>query len=165
MNLYFFRNRRKPAAACVIPALIGNDMAKNECIESIGQKPPFRYVDELVYVNRHTREARIALHLNRGNTRYGLDALQGFLLIEAMAQAGGVLLRSITLGEPGGYLVGLENARIPEKVASEEIFLDVSLKTACPPIFSFCVQAKSDSICIAESEIQIMSKRLLHGSL
>lgn len=35
--------------------------------------------------------------------------------------------------------------------------------TVRPPIFNFFVQIKSDSDCIAESEIQIMSKRTLHA--
>ena len=136
----------------------------NALIESLGQKPPFRYIDELISISPEDRGARFALHLNRQSCRYGdLNALQSYLLIEAMAQASGILLRALTVGETGGYLVGLEKTRLPERISSKKIFLDVSMLMVRPPIFNFFVQIKSDSDCIAESEIQIMSKRTLHG--
>jgi hypothetical protein len=135
-------------------------MAACEHIESIGQKPPFRYVDELISIDAKAREARFALYLNRETSRYGtLDGLQSYLLIEAMAQSSGVLLRALTVGEPGGYLVGLENTRLPETVSSSQIVFHVTMKVAHPPHFRFLVQIINDSNCIAESEIQIMSKR------
>lgn len=133
-----------------------------EHIDSIGQKPPFRYIDELVSIDAKTREARFALHLDRSTFRYGvLDGLQSYLLIEAMAQSSGVLLRALTVGEPGGYLVGLENTRLPETISSPRIFFHVAMKMAHSPHFKFFVQIISDSNCIAESEIQIMSRRAL----
>lgn len=139
-------------------------MAANHYIESLSQKPPFRYVDELVSIDTQTRHARFAMHLDGAQARYGSPGgMQAYLLIEAMAQSSGVLLRALTVGETGGYLVGLENTRLPEKIDSTQVFLDVAMTQARPPIFSFFVKITSDSSCIAESEIQIISKRALHG--
>ena len=134
-------------------------------VESIIQRPPFRYIDECLHIDRCARSAHFVLDAGRNANRFGDSAgLQGFLLVEAMAQASGVLLRTLTHGDPGGYLIGLENARLPALGPTTRLVIDAVMTMVCPPLFTFQVHIHDDAACIAESQIQIMSKRELNAA-
>lgn len=138
-------------------------------IDSIRQAPPFRYVDEVIFFDPHQRCARLVLDANQQQCRYGdASALHSYLLIESMAQASGVLLSALTVGEGGGYLVGLENAQLrvhfSDDAFAHPFFIDVAMTRANPPIFDFFVQINSGGDGIAQSMIQIMSKRTLKAN-
>jgi hypothetical protein len=125
------------------------------------QQPPFRYVDALQHLDVTARQAVLRLNLHAGQHRWsGTQALPGYLLIEAMAQAAGVLLRHLTEGEPGGFLVGIEQARLPAEVAyPAELELRVELSNATPPFFNLNVQVHRDDQALARAELQVMTRR------
>jgi 3-hydroxymyristoyl/3-hydroxydecanoyl-(acyl carrier protein) dehydratase len=125
------------------------------------QTHPFRYVDEVLSLDVAARSARLKLALGERQQRFGgTGELPGYLLIEAMAQASGVLLRSITEGDNGGLLVGLAEATLPAAVPMPaSLELAVSLKQAMPPFFNFDARVLDGTRQIAASEIQIMSRR------
>lgn len=138
-------------------------------IDSIRQAPPFRYVDEVIFFDPCQRCARLVLNINQRQHRYGdVSALYSYLLIESMAQSSGVLLSALTVGEVGGYLVGLENVRFPipfsDYVSPCSLLIDVMMTRASPPIFDFFAQINNGIDCIAQSKIQIMSKRTLRNN-
>lgn len=127
------------------------------------QQAPFRYVDQLLDLDAVQRRARLQLALNAGQHRYSEAAhLPGHLLIEAMAQASGVLLRRLTVGEAGGFLVGLEDARLPAEVGfPAQLCIDVSLDSANPPFFGFAavVSLSGSNTPLARASLQVMAKR------
>ncbi|MDH4274647.1 MAG: hypothetical protein OEW08_06390, partial [Gammaproteobacteria bacterium] len=66
-------------------------------IESLRQQPPFRYVDEILSINREKRTGQFGLNIMEGQHRYAYpQGLPGYLLVEAMAQSSGLLLRAVT---------------------------------------------------------------------
>lgn len=128
------------------------------------QAPPFRYVDEVLDVDCTARRSRLALSLEQDQARFcRADALPGFLLIEAMAQASGILLRTITVGQAGGMLVGLAEAWLPEEVVfPSRLELEAQLSLGIPPLFTFDVEVFRDGKAIAGCQVQIMSRREFH---
>ena len=127
------------------------------------QQPPFRYVDAVGELDAVARRARLHLALEHGQHRYAeADALPGALLIEAMAQAGGVLLRRITVGEPGGFLVGIEQARLPPAVPfPAALDINVHLASAAPPFFTVhaWVCDGGSQAEVARASLQVMCNR------
>ena len=114
-------------------------------IDSLRQKPPFRYIDDVFSVNRETQSGAFGLTILEGQNRYAYpQGLPGYLLVEAMAQSSGLLLRALTSeeteGDNSGYLVGVENAHLPNVVPSpSSLILYVKISTAAAPIFCFTV--------------------------
>lgn len=138
-------------------------------IDSIRQVPPFRYVDEVIFFDPCRRCARLVLDINQQQYRYGdVSAFYSYLLIESMAQSSGVLLSALTVGEVGGYLVGLENARFPKHFSDYPslcpLLIDVVMTRTSSPIFDFFAQINNGIGCIAQAKIQIMSKRILKNN-
>lgn len=125
------------------------------------QTHPFRYVDAVLALDPASRCARLKLALDESQARFPAAAeLPGVLLIEAMAQASGVLLRGITRGDNGGFLVGLADTTLPAAVPlPADLELAVRLKQAMPPFFHFDARIHDGDRQIAGSEIQIMSRR------
>jgi 3-hydroxymyristoyl/3-hydroxydecanoyl-(acyl carrier protein) dehydratase len=126
------------------------------------QTPPFRYVDGLATLDRQARQARLSLELADGQHRYaGAHAgLQGYLLIEAMAQACGVLLRGVTVGDNGGLLVGIDQAQLPEQVSfPARLCVSVALQDSRPPFFNFEARVDAGTELVACARLQVMTKR------
>ncbi|MDH4274455.1 MAG: hypothetical protein OEW08_05415, partial [Gammaproteobacteria bacterium] len=119
-------------------------------------------------INREKRTGQFGLNIMEGQHRYAYpQGLPGYLLVEAMAQSSGLLLRAVTTeaveGDNAGYLVGVENARLPNVVPNlSSLILDVKLHTAAAPIFCFFVSIFSGQENISSSEIQIMTRRVLN---
>lgn len=140
--------------------LHGTDSA---AVIHLQQQAPFRYVDSVLRLDRPTLDGVIRLNLRAGQDRWGgADALPGYLLIEAMAQAAGVLLRSFTVGEPGGFLVGIDDARLPAEVAyPADLELAVKLRLATSPFFTLDVTVtrvdEPDSL--ARASLKVMTRR------
>lgn len=123
-------------------------------------------MDEVVFFDPCQRCARFILNTHQRQCRYGdTSALHSYLLIEAMAQASGVLLSALTVGEVGGYLIGLEDTQIQAHSSSysfaHSLLIDVVMMRANSPIFDFFARIKNGSGCIAKSTMQLMSKRTL----
>ncbi len=128
------------------------------------QQPPFRYVDTVEHLDCASRRAVLRLDLHSGQHRWGADeALPGFLLIEAMAQAAGVLIRRVTEGSPGGLLVGIDQARLPSEIRfPAALKLHAQLSTAASPFFNVNVQVLDDGAeALASAALQVMSHRRL----
>lgn len=127
------------------------------------QQPPFRYVDVVQYLDRSAQQGVLRLSLQRGQNRWGCaEVLPGYLLIEAMAQAAGVLLRDLTVGEPGGFLVGIEKAQLPPDVSfPSDLEMLAELRSATPPFFTLDVQVRrmGEPSVLACAELQVMTHR------
>lgn len=125
------------------------------------QKAPFRYVDEVECLDSVERTAVLWTHLDASRYRWSEeDQLPGYLLMEAMAQAAGVLLRHLTAGEAGGFLVMIENARLPERVRfPASLRLTAEMTHATPPIFSFSVTACQSHQTVANAQLSVISNR------
>jgi 3-hydroxymyristoyl/3-hydroxydecanoyl-(acyl carrier protein) dehydratase len=134
---------------------------------TLRQQFPFKYVDAIETLDATRRTATVRVLLNSADNRFSFsppDSLSGLLLIEAMAQACGALLRGITIGEEGGMLVGVEEAQIPDQVTyPASLLLHVQMISAVIPFFTFHAQVMESSITppifLAKATLQVMSKR------
>lgn len=128
---------------------------------ALQQTPPFRYVDDVAAFDGPARRAHLSLDLDQGQARFGhAEHLPGYLLIEAMAQACGVLLRGVTAGDNGGYLVGIEDAVLPSQVDyPARLDISVALGASRPPFFGFDAQVRQAERTVAQARLQVMSRR------
>lgn len=131
------------------------------------QTAPFRYVDAVRELDTAGRRACLSLELDGGPARFGgARAMPGWLLIEAMAQACGVLLRGVTVGDTnGGLLVGVDQARLPDEVPyPARLDVTVALQPGSrPPFFNFDARiaraAGSAGGEIASAQLQVVTQR------
>lgn len=88
------------------------------------------------------------------------DFVPAFVLLEAMAQAAGVLLRSLFSDGGGGVLLGVSDARLPSGLKRAScLTLCAQLLRAMPPFFDFAGEVISDGSSVASANIQIFSRR------
>ncbi len=133
------------------------------------QQAPFRYTSAVESLDLTARTARVGLHLAPSPDTFDFlrgTALPGLLLVEAMAQACGILLRQVSTGEDAGFLVGVEQGLLPDEVPyPAQVWLQARLTGAASPIFLFDASATSrrDGVesCLAEARLQIRSSRQL----
>jgi len=83
--------------------------------------------------------------------------MPGVLIIEALAQAAGLLAFSI-VGTPSGdklfYLVGVDNARFKQPVVpGDQLHLEVEVVKAMRGVWKFSAQAKVDGNVVASADL------------
>lgn len=133
------------------------------------QQAPFRYASAIESLDPATRTALIGLWLDRHLGAFDFlrgTAMPGLLLVEAMAQACGILLRQVSSGEDAGLLVGIEQGQLPDEVPyPAQVGLQVRLAGAASPIFVFDATATAlrDGVesRLAQARLQIRSSRQL----
>lgn len=142
-------------------------MTDTNCTEALKsnvalqQEMPFRYVDRLEKLSFENRRAVAHLNINSDQKRWGChDVMPSYLLIEAMAQTGGVLLRQITEGEPGGFLVGIKEAQLPLDIPLPiNLEFSAHITNSTPPFFDLCIQVYRSKSMLAFAELQVRSNR------
>lgn len=93
----------------------------------------------------------------------GMPVMPGVLLIEAMAQAAGVLTFLTTESKPGQdniyYLAGVDNARFKRPVVpGDQLFFDVNVHKTVRNIWKFKTQATVDGKVVCSAEIMCAGK-------
>ncbi|MEO5565383.1 MAG: 3-hydroxyacyl-ACP dehydratase FabZ [Luteimonas sp.] len=122
---------------------------------------PFLLVDRVV---EFERSSRIVCHKNVSiNEPFfqghfpGLPVMPGVLVLEALAQAGGLLIQMSKDDEPGGkvfYLVKIDNAKFSNMVVpGDQLELCVSLKRTIRNMALFECVARVDGAKVACAEI------------
>jgi len=133
------------------------------------QQAPFRYASAVESLDLTARTVTVGLRLDSRHDTFDFlcaTAMPGLLLVEAMAQACGILLRQLSTGEDAGLLVGVEQARFPDEVPyPAQVRLQARLAGAASPIFLFDASATAlrDGAppSLAQARLQIRSSRLL----
>lgn len=142
-------------------------MIDREEIKSyIPHRAPFLFVDRVVELEKGSR---ILAERSFGPEEEffkghfpGNPIVPGVLIVEALAQAGGVLIyASFTdeleaQGHTGAYLAGLEKVRFRQVVKPGDLIkLDVSIQRRRSTLFRFRAEAFVDDALAAEAEILV----------
>lgn len=122
---------------------------------------PFLLVDRVIAFEPHTR--LVAYKNVSVNEAFfqghfpGRPVMPGVLVIEALAQAGGVLSQLSREGEPGdhlSYLVKIDNAKFSRMVVpGDRLELEVSIKREIRNMTQYCGVARVDGVQVACADI------------
>jgi len=139
---------------------------REEIKSYIPHRAPFLFVDRVVELEKGSRilaERSFGPEeeLFKGHFP-GNPIVPGVLIVEALAQAGGVLIyASFTeeleaQGHTGAYLAGLEKVRFRQVVKPGDLIkLDVSIQRRRSTLFRFRAEAFVDDALAAEAEILV----------
>ena len=131
---------------------IPNDLSK--LTARLRQQPPFRYVDEVIHIDREQRSmrGRLALCASGSMQRYGTDeaeSLPNFLIFEALAQLSGLLIRCLGLVAAGqvGYLISVsEGSLMQDRYPPVSLLLHTQLTAQIGNILQFTCSVTGDGL-------------------
>jgi beta-hydroxyacyl-ACP dehydratase FabZ len=142
--------------------LIDRESIKNH----IPHREPFLFVDEVLEIEHGSRI--VAVRKFRPEEEFfkghfpGSPIVPGVIIVEAMAQAGGVLYNAsyteerISKGQTGAYLAGLEKVRFRKAVYPNDILrMDVRIRKMRSKIIIFAGEASVGDSMVAEAEIMV----------
>ncbi len=122
---------------------------------------PFLLVDRVIEVEPHKRI--VAIKNVTQNEPYftghfvGLPIMPGVLIVEALAQAGGVLTQLSHEGETAGrmfYMVKVENARFNRMVVpGDRLEMEVTIKRVIRNMAVYAGIARVDGVQVASAEV------------
>jgi len=138
------------------------EMDINEVLARLPQRYPILMIDRVRECDPGKRI--VALKNVSANEPYfqghfpGRPIMPGVLILEAMAQAAGVLVYAGEAGRPGSdavyYYVGIDNARFKKPVVpGDQLELEVKLERALRGIGKFTCVARVDGETVAEATI------------
>lgn len=105
-------------------------------VAALKQAPPFRYVDDIFEGSPNAKTLAGWVELKASEARYFDPALSNVLLIEALAQLSGIIIRRETGLSFGGLLIGVETAAFaPYQPKRSGILLHVEIVEANLPLF------------------------------
>jgi 3-hydroxyacyl-[acyl-carrier-protein] dehydratase len=132
----------------------------------IPHRDPFLFVDEVLELERGARI--VAVRKFRPEEEFfrghfpGSPIVPGVIILEAMAQAGGVLYNAsfteerISKGQTGAYLAGLEKVRFRKAVYPNDLLkMDVRIQKMRSKIIIFTGEASVEGSKVAEAEIMV----------
>ncbi len=132
----------------------------------IPHRDPFLFVDEVLELERGARI--VAVRKFRPDEEFfkghfpGSPIVPGVIIVEAMAQAGGVLYNAsfteerISKGQTGAYLAGIEKVRFRKAVYPNDLLkMDVRILKMRSKIIIFAGEASVGDSKVAEAEIMV----------
>jgi 3-hydroxyacyl-[acyl-carrier-protein] dehydratase len=132
----------------------------------IPHRDPFLFVDEVLELERGARI--VAVRKFRPEEEFfrghfpGSPIVPGVIIVEAMAQAGGVLYNAsfteerISKGQTGAYLAGIEKVRFRKAVYPNDLLkMDVRIQKMRSKIIIFAGEASVEGSKVAEAEIMV----------
>lgn len=132
----------------------------------IPHRDPFLFVDEVLELEPGARI--VAVRRFRPEEEFfkghfpGSPIVPGVIIVEAMAQAGGVLYNAsfteerISKGQTGAYLAGLEKVRFRRAVYPNDLLkMDVRIQKMRSKIIIFSGEASVEGSKVAEAEIMV----------
>jgi len=132
----------------------------------IPHRDPFLFVDEVLELERGARI--VAVRKFRPEEEFfrghfpGSPIVPGVIILEAMAQAGGVLYNAsfteerISKGQTGAYLAGLEKVRFRKAVYPNDLLkMEVRIQKMRSKIIIFTGEASVEGSKVAEAEIMV----------
>jgi len=137
-------------------------------LERLPHRFPFMLVDRVLSLT--AGESIVALKNVTANEAHfaghfpGFAVMPGVLIIEALAQAGGVLAWESATAEEQSvhilYLVGIENARLRLPVRpGDQLILNAELKLHRRGLWRFDSRAEVDGKVVAEAEILMVTRK------
>lgn len=144
-----------------------NILIDRESIKAhIPHRDPFLFVDEVLELERGARI--VAVRRFRPEEEFfrghfpGSPIVPGVIIVEAMAQAGGVLYNAsfteerISKGQTGAYLAGIEKVRFRKAVYPNDLLkMDVRIQKMRSKIIIFAGEASVEGSKVAEAEIMV----------
>jgi len=126
-------------------------------VANLRQKPPFLFVERVESLDQE--QGCIVVFLARGDGQRftSPEGLQAYMLLEGLAQAGGILLRSVIGGARRGYVASLESLRFgePSAASSAEVRLQVQLDETMHPFYGLKISARCVDRVLVEGRMRL----------
>lgn len=126
-------------------------------VSDLRQKPPFLFVERVESLNREQGCIVALLSGGDGRSFTSLERLPAYMLLEALAQTGGILLRSVIGGARRGYVASIESVRFeePSPPSSAAVLLRVQLGEAMHPFYSLKISACCNNQVLVEGRMRV----------
>lgn len=129
-------------------------------VSDLRQKPPFLFVERVESLDQENGSIVALLARGDGRSFTSLECVPAFMLLEALAQTGGILSRSLIGPARRGYVASFESVRFeePSPLSSAEVVLRVQLDESMHPFFSLSFSACCSDRLLAEGRMCVYTE-------
>jgi len=126
-------------------------------VVNLRQKPPFLFVERVESFDREQRCIVALLAGGDGRSFISSEHLPAYMLLEALAQVGGLLLRTVIGGARRGYVANLESVRFENPVLTESaaVRLLARFDEAMHPFYGLKISAYCGGQVLAEGKMRL----------
>jgi 3-hydroxymyristoyl/3-hydroxydecanoyl-(acyl carrier protein) dehydratase len=126
-------------------------------VSELRQKPPFLFVERVESIDLKRGYIVALMSKGDGQKFKSLDCLPTYMLLEALAQAGGILSKSVIGASRRGYVSSFESVMFekPSSLSSTVVHLRVQLAELIPPFYGLNFSATCEDMMLVEGKMRV----------